>query len=98
MANGIASWKFADRVVVVTGASTRRGIHQVRAFATAGAKVFACDRDVDVLDGVASNAGPGGSVEVVAVDTTKEANVAALAEHISEAAKRLDILVINDYP
>jgi NAD(P)-dependent dehydrogenase (short-subunit alcohol dehydrogenase family) len=90
MPQGVAEWNFEDRVVVVTNAGSPRGVGQVRAFAAAGATVYACvGLDGDVAPDLS------GGVQL-SVDFDSEASVARLAERISTDCERLDVLVVND--
>ena len=82
------TWRFDDRVVVVTDAGAEAAATQAAAFAAAGARVYACHRALPAESAACS-------VAAVAVDFTVESQVADLAAMISGDAGRLDVLVIN---
>jgi NAD(P)-dependent dehydrogenase (short-subunit alcohol dehydrogenase family) len=84
--------RFADKVVLVTGASSGLGAASVRLFASQGAKVVAVARDAGRLAEVAGSAGSTSThvADLADPDACAGAVAAAVAEH-----GRLDVLVNN---
>lgn len=85
--------RFANKVVLVTGASSGLGAACTRLFAAEGARVFAVARDADRLATVATESGGDVATHVadVADPDACEAAVAACVERFG----RLDVLVNN---
>jgi 3-oxoacyl-[acyl-carrier protein] reductase len=88
--------RFADRVVVVTGAAAGIGRAYARAFAAEGARVVVADRDdvgakatVDLVED------DGGRAIAVTVDVGDDAQVAAMAAAAVDAFGGIDALVNN---
>ena len=85
--------RFADKVVLVTGASSGLGAACARLFAAQGARVFAVARDAARLGRVAEEA--AGTVTTHAADlSAPEACGAAVSACVDELG-RLDVLVNN---
>ncbi|KAA1415457.1 SDR family oxidoreductase [Nocardioides humilatus] len=84
--------RFADKVVLVTGASSGLGAACAELFAAQGAQVFAVGRDAGRLDEVAARA--GSTTTHVADLADPDACVAAVAACV-ETYGRLDVLVNN---
>ncbi|HEX7043996.1 MAG TPA: SDR family oxidoreductase [Burkholderiales bacterium] len=88
--------QLADRVAVVTGASTGIGRSIAAAFAREGAKVVLAARRREPLESLAKQIqADGGAALAVPTDVTVEAQVRALFERTLEAFGRVDILVNN---
>jgi len=88
--------RFADRVVIVTGAASGIGEATVRRFADEGARVVLGDIDAEHLASVVDDlTGSGARATGVRVDVADEAEVAALVAHAVDAHGRLDVLVNN---
>lgn len=83
----MASGRFVDRVVLVTGGAQGQGAAEVEGFLEEGARVFAGDLsdDFDSLPGV----------ERTALDVTDPAAWKRVVARIREDAGRLDVLVNN---
>jgi clavulanate-9-aldehyde reducatase len=86
----------ADRVVVITGASSGIGAATARVLAGEGARVVLGARRADRLRELATEiVAAGGAVEVVPTDLRDEAAVEALIEQAVARFGRLDALVNN---
>ena len=87
---------FADRVVVVTGASRGIGEAIARAFAAEGARLVLASRKIEGVEAVAEGIRSGGGEALaVACHTGREAEVQALMTHAREAFGGVDVLVNN---
>ncbi len=87
---------FANRIVLVTGASRGIGAATALAFGKAGAHVVAVARTtggLEELDDQIRNA--GGSTTLVPLDITDTGGIARLAEALDKRYGRLDVLVGN---
>jgi NAD(P)-dependent dehydrogenase (short-subunit alcohol dehydrogenase family) len=88
-----------NKTVLVTGASDGIGVETVRAFAAAGARVFALVRSVDktraVLDKINAEFPQNGGLEIVQGDFTSLASVNAAANDFLKRSDKLNILVNN---
>jgi NAD(P)-dependent dehydrogenase (short-subunit alcohol dehydrogenase family) len=82
--------KFADKVVIVTGASTGIGRETALAFAAAGAQVVAAARHAAPLQELASD-----RILAVPTDVTRDDDVRRLVETTLAKFGRVDILVNN---
>jgi NAD(P)-dependent dehydrogenase (short-subunit alcohol dehydrogenase family) len=79
------------KVALVTGAASGIGAASALAFAEAGARVAACDRDLAGAEATAKLIGDsGGEACAVAVDVTDGAQVAAMVEEVVARFGRLD--------
>ena len=85
--------RFHGRVVVVTGGARGMGASHCRAFASEGASVVVCDREV--AEGEALAAELGGDATFVEHDVTDEAAWDALVGELRERHGRWDVLVSN---
>ncbi|MBI0474349.1 SDR family oxidoreductase [Sphingomonas sp. MA1305] len=85
--------RFADKVVVVTGAASGIGEGAARRFAQDGARLVLGDKDRDGLERLAAEL--GGEVETVIVDVSVNADCETLAARAVERFGRIDVLV-ND--
>lgn len=86
----------ADRVAIVTGASSGIGEAAATSLAAAGAAVALAARRTDRLRSVADRiAADGGQALPIPTDVTDRAAVAALAERALREWGRIDILVNN---
>ncbi len=88
--------KLADRVAIVTGGG--RGIGKATALALAGegASVVVCARSSAEIDQTADQIREaGGQALAVAVDVSREADVAGMADQTVQAFGRIDVLVNN---
>jgi hypothetical protein len=87
----------ANFVVVVTGAGKGLGYHISLAYATAGAKGIAIasrtHSDLDKLETELKRINPALEVLKQACDTTKDADVKALADATQEKFGRIDVVV-----
>jgi len=82
------------RVAVVTGGAQGIGLACVEALAEAGARVTIADRNPSAA-AEAAMAAKGYSVDTVAMDVTKSAEVDAAAERVLKEKGRLDVLVCS---
>lgn len=91
----LPTWHFDDRVVVVTGAARGLGAEIVRAFARAGARVAALDRDADALARAAADSPEAAAALRLAVDVTDHDAVDRALDRVVEALGALHVLVAN---
>src|SRR5580693_9339568 len=86
----------ADKVVVITGASSGLGESTAKLLARHGAKVVLGARRNDRIDGVVKEISTAGGKAVgFAVDVTKRAEVEALINGAVNSFGRVDVLVNN---
>jgi NAD(P)-dependent dehydrogenase (short-subunit alcohol dehydrogenase family) len=89
------TWHFDGRVVVVTGAARGLGAEIVRAFARAGARVAALDRDADALARAAAESPEAVAALRLAVEVTDHDAVDRALDRVVESLGALDVLVAN---
>jgi NAD(P)-dependent dehydrogenase (short-subunit alcohol dehydrogenase family) len=90
------TWHFEGRVVVVTGAARGLGAEIAGAFARAGARVAALDRDADALAHAAADAGAQApALLALAVDVTDHDALDRALDRVVETLGPLDVLVAN---
>lgn len=93
---GRSAGAFADKVVLVTGASSGIGAELARQFAQAGARLALAARDVARLDAVATECrAAGADAFVVPVDVSDEASCHDMVAKTIEHFGSLDLLVNN---
>src|ERR1700733_2463682 len=86
----------ADKVVVITGASSGLGESTAKLLARNGAKVVLGARHKDRIDAVVNEiSAAGGKAVGFAVDVTKRVEVEALIKGAVESFGRVDVLVNN---
>lgn len=88
--------RFANKVVLITGATSGIGEGTAYAFARAGAKVFFCGRRENLGKQVEANIKKfGGEATYMQADVRQEAEVKALIDACVTKYKRLDIAFNN---
>jgi NAD(P)-dependent dehydrogenase (short-subunit alcohol dehydrogenase family) len=85
--------RLADKVAVITGATSGIGAAAVRLFAQEGARVLAVGRDEAALDQVVAGAGDG--VRGHVADVTQPGQVAAAMASAAEHYGGIDIVIAN---
>jgi hypothetical protein len=86
----------AEKVVIITGASSGIGEATARAVAAEGAQVVLAARRLGRLERIAADiAGAGGSAIAVACDVTERAAVRKLIDTAVERFGRIDVLINN---
>lgn len=97
VATGPWSERFAGRLVLVTGAAGGIGEATALAFAAAGARVIAVDRDGEGAARTAATARRRGAAEAAAMtcDVSDEAAMEKLAAAVADAHGTVDVLVNN---
>ncbi len=86
---------FADKVIIVTGASSGIGLASARLFGREGAKVVMAARSLDRLEALAGGVAPEDRVLCVKCDVSREEECRALVEKTVERFGRINILVNN---
>ena len=86
--------RFADKVVLVTGAGSGIGRAVAHGFAREGASVIAAGRTLETLEETVKTA-EGGRAVAITADVTDSASMARLVSEIVERYGRLDIAVNN---
>lgn len=86
---------FADKVIIVTGASSGIGLASARLFGREGAKVVMAARSLDRLEALAGSVAPEDRVLCVKCDVSREDDCRVLVEKTVERFGRVDILVNN---
>ena len=90
------AYKFTDKVVIVTGASSGIGLAISREFAKAGSRVVMVARSGDKLAELAEKINSeGGDAFPIATDVTDEQQCRLMVEKCIERFDRLDILINN---
>jgi NAD(P)-dependent dehydrogenase (short-subunit alcohol dehydrogenase family) len=87
--------KLADKVVLVTGASSGIGVETVRALAATGAKIYATARDLEKGRKALADIMEGGRVKLLQLDTASFDSVRACAKEFLAAETQLNVLVNN---
>ncbi|MGR9074126.1 MAG: SDR family NAD(P)-dependent oxidoreductase [Gammaproteobacteria bacterium] len=88
--------KYADKIVIVTGASSGIGRATALAFAREGATMFLAARSREKLNQVADEIGRfGGSARVVQTDVSDRQQVEYLINRVVEEFGRIDVLINN---
>jgi NAD(P)-dependent dehydrogenase (short-subunit alcohol dehydrogenase family) len=82
--------RFANKVVIITGAANGLGLDAAGAFAREGAKVLMVDRDPSGADGAAALAAQGHDVRFRQADVTQDAEVRGYVAAAMEAWGRVD--------
>ena len=86
---------FADKVIIVTGASSGIGLASARLFGSLGAKVVMAARSIGKLEDLASGVADSDHVMCVRCDVTDETDCRALIAAAVERFGGIDILVNN---
>ncbi len=88
--------KLANKVVLITGASSGFGADSARLFARRGARVVLAARRLDRLQALAEEIqAAGGEALVAPVDVTRRAEVEAMVKTVLEVYGQVDILFNN---
>ena len=90
--------RFADKVAVITGASTGLGPIMARMMAAEGAKLVLAARRAELVEQVAAGITadlPGAQVVAVRADVTNEADVAAMVEAAMSRWGQVDVMMNN---
>ncbi|MBR4826323.1 MAG: SDR family oxidoreductase [Bacteroidales bacterium] len=86
---------FADKVVIVTGASSGIGLASAREFGRLGANVVMAARSYDRLCELAPGVAPADRVLCVRCDVTSESDCRSMVQQAVDRFGRIDILVNN---
>jgi meso-butanediol dehydrogenase/(S,S)-butanediol dehydrogenase/diacetyl reductase len=87
--------RFADQVVIVTGAGSGIGKVMARRFADEGARVVVADRVGEWAEAVAHEVGGDGAALATTTDVTVAADVDAMVSAAERAFGSVDVLVNN---
>ena len=88
--------KLAGKVAIVTGGGRGIGRATAEAFAGEGASVAACARSsVEIEETASAIRNSGGEALAIALDVSREADVADMVRRVLETFGRIDILVNN---
>ena len=87
--------RLADKICVVTGASSDIGEGIVKLFVREGATVVLLSRNIQSLERVRANSGAPQRTASVVCDVTDESQVLQAIERISSEYGRIDVLVNN---
>ena len=88
--------RFANQVILITGASSGIGMAAAKAFAREGASLMLAARRLDRLNGVAADCRAlGARCDVMAADVQERAQVLRLVDQTLQKFGRMDVLVNN---
>jgi NAD(P)-dependent dehydrogenase (short-subunit alcohol dehydrogenase family) len=85
--------RLKERIAIVTGAASGLGLATSKRFATEGATVVMVDRHEDEVRQAAKRGGQG--LDPIGADITRNADLAALRDHIATTYGRADVLFAN---
>jgi NAD(P)-dependent dehydrogenase (short-subunit alcohol dehydrogenase family) len=85
--------RLKERIAIVTGAASGLGLATSKRFATEGATVVMVDRHEDEVRRAAKRGGQG--LDPIGADITRNADLAALRDHIATTYGRADVLFAN---
>lgn len=92
----LPSFSLAGKVVLITGGTRGIGFSSARLMAQAGATIVVSSEDATSCEGAASALRADGlDVFAKACDAAERLQVEALAEHVVNAHRRIDVLVCN---
>jgi len=86
--------RFADKTVIVTGASSGIGAEAARRFAAEGARVVLAARRKEAMEAVAGSMAPDRRL-IIPLDVTDTESAAGMLEQVQARFGRIDILVNN---
>ena len=91
----MAAFRYAGRVVAVTGAAQGLGYAMARRFAAEGAVVAACDINPEPLQALAARPADAGVIATAVVDVTSTTQATAWIDAIAAEHAKVDVLVNN---